>query len=159
MDSLILPKRSDPNYQKIWRKIRGKKYSYPDYKKKWIETHKEETKAYQKDYRKQNKSKNKTYQKKYKSKSISDYYGRRWKYAGIKNFSYQQYLDLIEHQNNQCDICKNPLDPPFVDHNHTTGNVRGLLCLGCNTSLGHFHDSPEILNNAIKYLEKNNDPR
>ena len=40
-----------------------------------------------------------------------------------------------------------------VDHNHETGEVRGLLCRHCNKSLGGFKDSREILLNAAKYLE------
>jgi protein-arginine kinase activator protein McsA len=44
-----------------------------------------------------------------------------------------------------------------IDHNHETGKTRNLLCHSCNTALGGFRDSPEILTNAIKYLEKHND--
>ena len=39
-----------------------------------------------------------------------------------------------------------------VDHCHKTGKIRGLLCGGCNTSIGSFEDNPELLKNAIKYL-------
>ena len=40
-----------------------------------------------------------------------------------------------------------------VDHNHKTGQVRGLLCNGCNTSLGKFKDDPILLEKAIQYLK------
>ena len=40
-----------------------------------------------------------------------------------------------------------------VDHNHKTGQVRGLLCNGCNTSLGKFKDDPVLLEKAIQYLK------
>lgn len=40
-----------------------------------------------------------------------------------------------------------------VDHCHTTGKVRGLLCFNCNALLGKCRDSISILNNAIRYLE------
>lgn len=40
-----------------------------------------------------------------------------------------------------------------IDHNHTTGKFRGLLCATCNGALGLFHDSVPKLENAIKYLE------
>lgn len=44
----------------------------------------------------------------------------------------------------------------YVDHNHNTGSIRGLLCMCCNTALGKFRESREILGNAIAYLEKHN---
>lgn len=44
-----------------------------------------------------------------------------------------------------------------VDHCHKTGKVRGLLCFHCNSSLGKFQDSIELLQNAIDYLKKNKD--
>ena len=39
------------------------------------------------------------------------------------------------------------------DHDHTTGNFRGILCHGCNTGLGGFRDEIAALENAIKYLK------
>jgi transcription elongation factor Elf1 len=42
----------------------------------------------------------------------------------------------------------------FVDHDHETGEVRGLLCQNCNTALGMAKDNVETLKNMIRYLEK-----
>lgn len=39
-----------------------------------------------------------------------------------------------------------------VDHHHTTGKVRGLLCVSCNNAIGLLFESIEILGNAIQYL-------
>ena len=42
----------------------------------------------------------------------------------------------------------------FVDHCHTTGKVRGLLCNSCNSALGYAKDNITVLANMIKYLER-----
>lgn len=69
---------------------------------------------------------------------------------------------LLKLQNNSCAICKTELllktsdrTKRFnVDHNHVTGEVRGLLCLTCNMGLGLYNDSVELLENAKQYLLK-----
>lgn len=62
---------------------------------------------------------------------------------------------LIAAQDGCCAICRTPL--PFekfcVDHCHTTGKIRGMLCNGCNVGLGMFRDRPELLSKAISYLK------
>lgn len=65
---------------------------------------------------------------------------------------------LLEAQDNRCAICGT--DEPggrgdgfVVDHCHSTGRIRGLLCSACNTGLGLFKDNAETLAKAIKYLK------
>jgi hypothetical protein len=41
-----------------------------------------------------------------------------------------------------------------VDHCHTGGHVRGIICNECNRGLGYFRDSPNALRNAASYLEE-----
>lgn len=63
---------------------------------------------------------------------------------------------LYARRTDVCEICG---DSPSggkvlcVDHDHTTGEVRGLLCEGCNFALGYARDSVDILARAISYLE------
>lgn len=56
-------------------------------------------------------------------------------------------------QDNSCAICKNKFELLAVDHCHTTGKNRGLLCNNCNNGLGRFKDNIEYLENSIKYLK------
>lgn len=72
------------------------------------------------------------------------------------NLSDENFANMLEKQQHQCAICHVEIDwSCHVDHNHTTGVVRGLLCGTCNTGLGMFKDNIEILREAIKYLEAN----
>ena len=64
-----------------------------------------------------------------------------------------QYRDMIERQHGLCGICAKPLDRIDIDHDHTTGRVRGLLCHACNIGVGAFQDDPVILMRAIQYLQ------
>lgn len=68
------------------------------------------------------------------------------------------YQAMLESQGGNCAICHSPEAEQFkgvfhVDHCHTTGAVRGLLCRGCNHMLGVVGDAPEKLLRAIKYLK------
>jgi hypothetical protein len=61
---------------------------------------------------------------------------------------------MIEAQGGLCALCQErPAEQ--VDHDHKTGKVRAILCLLCNAGIGAFKDDPEIIRNAIKYLERN----
>lgn len=62
---------------------------------------------------------------------------------------------MRQRQNNCCKICAQEFEKaPYIDHNHATGKVRGLLCLKCNSALGFFQDNPNILKAAAQYLLK-----
>ena len=68
----------------------------------------------------------------------------------------ETYLALLDAQGGRCAICRHfPKTKRLpVDHDHKTGEPRGLLCDRCNHDLlGGAHDSIEILRNAVRYLE------
>lgn len=71
--------------------------------------------------------------------------------------SLEEYEVFLSNQKGVCAICKNPstegkgrLD---VDHNHSTGRVRGLLCNSCNRGIGFLKDCPSTLRAAADYIE------
>jgi len=68
-------------------------------------------------------------------------------------------------QEGRCAICdqpfgsgnfrKNDVRTPYIDHEHATDKVRGLLCMRCNIAVGMMKDSPILLRQAQTYLESN----
>lgn len=78
-----------------------------------------------------------------------------------KNYgiSMADFVAMWDAQNGKCAVCEIEMlptgrtaDAACVDHNHVTGDVRGLLCRSCNHGIGHLKDSPEILELAAAYL-------
>lgn len=64
----------------------------------------------------------------------------------------EQQDALHEAAGGKCGICAQSTQQLVIDHCHTTGEVRGLLCNNCNTGLGMFKDNPQYLRKAINYL-------
>lgn len=73
-----------------------------------------------------------------------------------KNYLRKYGISLEERKalGNRCMICSKETGKLCVDHDHTTGKVRGLLCDNCNKGLGLFQDLPVLLEKAINYLYK-----
>lgn len=71
--------------------------------------------------------------------------------------SMDDFNKLINIQNSSCAICSKPIEAlrrrMNIDHCHETNKVRGILCTGCNTGLGHLGDNIDGLKKAIAYLE------
>ena len=82
---------------------------------------------------------------------------RDWN-LGRYGITESEYQKIFLQQNKECAICKTTdfgkHKKPFVDHDHITLSIRGLLCNSCNSLLGHAKDSPQILERAIAYLIK-----
>ncbi len=85
----------------------------------------------------------------------------------MRNFgiSLAEYAEKAAEQDNKCAICNQPetqmrggkVKALAVDHNHTTGAVRGLLCVDCNQAIGKMKEDRNILLAAVKYLDKHSD--
>ena len=96
-------------------------------------------------------------------------YQERWRASGKKKeadrrsylrrkygISVEQYDELFETQEGRCAICGSEPTPGIslhVDHDHETGERRGLLCFKCNNALGDFNDDTGQLIRAVAYLE------
>ena len=113
---------------------RGREYQCKDCKR-----------AYNREYRRKNPERMK----------LKDFKSDLKKRYGI---SYEEYMRMYEAQEGNCACCgiheskfKRQLN---VDHNHTTGEIRGLLCNRCNPGIGYFEESVERLEMAIAYLTK-----
>jgi hypothetical protein len=94
-----------------------------------------------------------------KCKDCTKWFKLKLRYGLSKN----QYLKLLESQNNTCAICKQHervnnknTRGLVVDHNHKTGEIRGLVCNACNSILGYADadNGPELLFRTIEYLNK-----
>lgn len=87
-----------------------------------------------------------------------------WRYSKLKSkygLTRQAYDAMFDGQNGLCAICHQPEITSFkrtlsVDHDHITGQIRGLLCHFCNTGLGKFKDNPQLLVAAAQYLKDQN---
>ena len=71
--------------------------------------------------------------------------------------SIEEYEQMLVFQNKKCQICEEPLEPKktVVDHCHTTGNVRGLLCYNCNNAIGFLKENIRSALKLIDYIYKN----
>lgn len=86
---------------------------------------------------------------KYKKSQLKQ---RRKREYGISDEYVQKMLDTQKYK---CAICFKKISwNCHVDHDHISGEVRGLLCLTCNTGIGMLKDDIQILTSAINYLKK-----
>ena len=76
----------------------------------------------------------------------------RWRRMGLDPDEVEL---LIEAHDGRCDICgvQPDIGKLCVDHDHVSGDLRGLLCSMCNLGLGHFRDNETLLRDAITYLK------
>ena len=66
----------------------------------------------------------------------------------------EEFYGILKDQGHKCKICNVEVDKSsHVDHCHSSGVVRGILCLNCNKGLGFFKDNIDNLKNAIEYLK------
>lgn len=123
-----------------YKRLKGKTPERCEWRKKWRKPYDAKNKASILAMDLKRRSKDRT---SYNLKSRARRYG----------LSTEQLQEMYLAQDGLCAICKQK-KPLSVDHNHTTGKVRALLCHGCNTGLGCFEENPRLLYLAIAYIVK-----
>lgn len=127
--------------------------------KKWRAENKDKVKA-QRD-RNRNTEYRKNYMREYnkteKRRLYTKNYGKNYYLKNKYGITVEIYDSLLKSQDNRCAICNRHISEIksnlVIDHNHTTGAVRGLLCSRCNTGIGQLGDSVDLLEKAIQYLK------
>lgn len=124
--------------------------------KVWREANVERRKAAKEIWDKTNYDKKQQHNKTFKTKNPNYFLNKHLQTAyGI---TLDEYNGLLKIQNHECAGCgikdtEAPRNKLYVDHCHTTGKIRGLLCQHCNTALGMVKDSPDTLLSLINYLK------
>jgi hypothetical protein len=86
---------------------------------------------------------------------------RNTKLKQAYGISHADYVEMLEKQNYKCACCGITnkyagVKGLVVDHNHTTGEIRELLCSQCNTALGLLKENEEVVSNMLEYIRKHN---
>jgi Recombination endonuclease VII len=87
----------------------------------------------------------------------SKHYARLYKFKEY-GVTWEIFDALWEACEGNCSICSKQLDldspDTHLDHCHSNGGARGILCRHCNQGLGQFRDDPALLESAIRYLRR-----
>jgi hypothetical protein len=71
---------------------------------------------------------------------------------------WEDYVSLLDKQKGKCFLCESDGSGKdnrlVVDHDHSTGEVRGLLCWSCNVGIGLFKEDVALLEKVIKYVNR-----
>ena len=99
----------------------------------------------------------KQYKRNYNNKRYDPLKNKHNKLKKAYGIGLEEYNKLFKDQEGCCAVCgihQSELTRSLaVDHCHTTGKIRGLLCNKCNTALGLLNESEEIMKNLINYVQ------
>ncbi|KKN76104.1 hypothetical protein LCGC14_0372990 [marine sediment metagenome] len=120
---------------------------------------KEAKRLYDIEYRKKNRDKINKSVAAYRAQDPARWkrYKKDWTLKHKYGISFSDFEDMLAAQDWFCAICEASLDlwgsTTHVDHDHETGEVRGILCVRCNIGIGYLRDA-DVLEMAKKYLCK-----
>lgn len=91
-----------------------------------------------------------------RAKAAADplYHRRAW-LMRTYGITVERYIEILDAQGGVCAGCSKPCSVKAflsVDHEHETGEIRGLLCHHCNLAVGYAKDDPELLEALAAYL-------
>lgn len=143
------------NKEKMNAQSKANAPKYVEQRRKYREEHKEESNKRSLAWVKKNPDKANAHRYAWREKNRAHYLKmkRKWMLKGKYNMTPQEYEDMVLKQDGKCAICQEiPERKLHVDHNHSTREVRGLLCTRCNTAIGLLRENTAFLLAAIKYL-------
>jgi hypothetical protein len=143
-------------------------------KRKHFERHPDKLKAKKKRYRENNPEKFAATGKRYRDRRGPELLERQaeWRSAQpqrVKDLwslrtscvkygiTIERFFEMLDEQGGLCAICLRPCKSGHrlaIDHDHTTGQARGLLCFNCNTAIGKMDEDPGVMRSAADYIER-----
>ena len=80
---------------------------------------------------------------------------RKWRLKTLYNITPEEYDRMMAEQGGVCGICSGTQEGKAlaVDHCHTTGAIRGLLCENCYVGIGKLNDDPVLLEKAMRWIK------
>lgn len=132
-------------------KRKNKEHVMKAARRRWLEKNPDGALQATRQWRKRNQDKVLQYNKSYR---IYNPTSNRRNWLKRYGMTLDQYDGLLSSQNGTCAICKNPPTRKHlsIDHCHSSGAVRGLLCITCNAMIGHAREDIARLESAIQYL-------
>jgi hypothetical protein len=125
--------------------------------KRWGIANREKRKEIAKAYKARNRDKIRTAGRKYsKRPEVRARIKERQRATSLAKLGLtpKDYADIFSAQGGHCAICDSTPDRLCVDHEHSSGRVRGLLCKLCNLAIGNLRDDPELAIRAAEYLRR-----
>jgi hypothetical protein len=154
-----MPYKDREKQLQYWRDYSKNKYRASElyrqrqneYARRWRDRHPEKSKAsHRKWYYGHHE-----HAKKYSRDWHREHYAQRRDKRRLKDTgaSPELFAKLLAEQQGKCAICGKPTKSLRVDHDHHTGQIRGLLCFKCNYGIGILGDTASSLRQAVQYLE------
>jgi hypothetical protein len=118
-----------------------------------IETKEEARKRKDREYHQKHRERDNIAKRKWRENNVRSEQDRH--YRRRYGIGFDDYWTMLQAQDSECKICGfMPDNNLVVDHCHTTGRIRGLLCKDCNTGLGMFRDRPDLMRSGADYMEE-----